>query len=463
VTPDPREPARFPDGFLWGAATASYQVEGAVDEDGRGPSIWDAFSATPGAVRHGDTGAIACDHYHRWESDLDLMSALGLGAYRFSVAWPRVQPDGSGAVNARGLDFYRRLVDGLLERGIEPMPTLYHWDLPLPLQEKDGGWTSRDTAERFAEYAAVVHAALGDRVRRWITLNEPWVSSFLGYGAGVHAPGVRDGASALAAAHHLLLGHGLAVDAMRAGRHGGEIGITLNLTPAVPVTDAAEDVAAARRADGNANRWFCDPLLRGAYPADLVDWYADTAPGAMPEVRHGDLDRIGAPLDFLGVNYYFRQHVRAGGAGAPRDVLPSLDVTVDAPAALPRTAMGWPVEADGLRALLVRLRDDYDRLPPVYVTENGCAYDDYVDPEGGVDDLERIDYLDGHLRALAAAVDAGVDVRGYFAWSLLDNFEWAEGYAKRFGLHFVDYGTQRRIPKASAAWYRDVVARNVVG
>ncbi|MGH8870229.1 MAG: GH1 family beta-glucosidase [Actinomycetes bacterium] len=452
--------ARMPEGFLWGAATASYQIEGAVDEDGRGPSIWDTFSATPGAVRHGDTGAIACDHYHRWETDLDLLTSLGLSAYRFSIAWPRVQPDGCGEVNQKGLDFYARLADGLRDRGIEPVATLYHWDLPLPLQEDSGGWASRETAERFAAYAALVHEALGDRITRWITLNEPWVSSFLGYGAGVHAPGVRDGAQALAAAHHLLLGHGLAVQALRAGRHSGEVGITLNLAPTEPAGPGPADVAASRRVDANQNRWFTDPLFLGSYPEDLLAWYDETVPGAMPEVRDGDMACIATPLDLLGVNYYFRQHVRAGGAEAPREVLPSLDARQDPPDWLPRTAMAWPVEADGLRELLVRLHTDYDRLPPVYITENGCAYDDYVDPEGGVDDLERIDYLDGHLRAVAAAVAEGVDVRGYFAWSLLDNFEWAEGYAKRFGLHFVDYRTQRRIPKASAVWYRDVVARN---
>jgi beta-glucosidase len=446
---------RLPDGFLWGAATASYQIEGAVAEDGRTPSIWDHFSAQPGAVHHGDTGAIACDSYRRWREDVDIIASLGLAAYRFSIAWPRVLPDGRGRINQSGLDHYRGLVDTLLERGITPVVTLYHWDLPQVLQEA-GGWPARETVDAFVEYAEVVAAALGDRVPMWITLNEPWVASFLGYGAGVHAPGIRDGAAALRAAHHLLLGHGRAMQLLR--ELPGAAGITLNLAPMRAASEDDADLAAAQRMDGNANRWFLDPLLMGSYPADLVEWYASSFEGI---VADGDLEAIAAPIDFLGVNYYFRQHVGAGSrAGDSRAVLPALDAHRVVPPELPTTAMGWPVEPDGLTELLVRLRRDYPTLPPIYITENGAAYYDYVDPEGDVDDEERISYLDGHLRALHDAIAQGVDVRGYFCWSLLDNFEWAEGYSKRFGLVFVDYRTQRRILKASARWYADVVVRN---
>jgi beta-glucosidase len=463
----------MPDGFLWGAATAAYQIEGAIREDGRGPSIWDTFSAQPGAVYHGDTGAIACDHYRRWREDIDLIGDLGLSAYRFSIAWPRVLPEGRGRVNQAGLDFYRRLVDTLLERNITPAVTLYHWDLPQALQD-EGGWTVRATIDAFEEYAGVVAAALGDRVPLWITLNEPWVASFLGYGTGVHAPGVRDERAALLAAHHLLCAHGRTVPVLR--ETAGAVGVTLNLTAVRPASADPKDVAAARRVDGNANRWFLDPIFAGAYPTDLVALHADRFDGLLQD---GDLDLIGAPLDFLGVNYYFVTRVRAGAraagdnaasdnaagdnaAGDNMVALPSLDAhTVHDPDA-PRTAMGWPVQPDGLTELLLRLRADYPQLPPVYITENGAAFYDYVDPEGGVDDEERIAFLHTHLLALHDAIAQGVDVRGYFCWSLMDNFEWAEGYSKRFGLHFVDYLTQLRIPKASARWYADVVRRNAV-
>jgi beta-glucosidase len=455
--PDPT----FPQGFLWGSATAAYQVEGAVDADGRGPSIWDTFSATPGKVRGGDTGAVACDQYRRYPQDIALMADLGLRAYRFSIAWARIQPEGSGPANPKGLDHYRRLVEQLRERGIEPMVTLYHWDLPQALQDA-GGWPARATAERFADYASLVGEALGDLVDYWTTLNEPWVSSHLGYGSGVHAPGVRDAAQCLAATHHLLLGHGLAAQALRAASHADlQVGITLNLTVATPASDAEEDAAAAHRLDGDINRLFLDPVLRGRYPGDMVDWFGGEA--AFPFLFDGDLATIAGPLDFLGVNYYFRSHVRASAAGepaGPRATVPSIAAVTEPPPELPRTAMGWPVEPDGLRELLVRLHDDYPGLPPVYITENGAAYDDRPAADGTVDDLDRVAYLDGHVRALAEAVAAGVDVRGYFVWSLLDNFEWAEGYAKRFGIVFVDYATQRRIPKASARWYARVVRDN---
>jgi beta-glucosidase len=450
---------RFPEGFLWGTATASYQTEGAVNEDGRGPSIWDTFSHTPGKVYRGDTGDIACDHYHRLEEDLDLMAQLGLRAYRFSVAWPRVQPGGSGPANQRGLDFYRRLVEGLRRRSIEPMLTLYHWDLPQALEER-GGWTSRETSERFAEYAGLLYGELADSVSYWITLNEPWVSSWMGHGYGIHAPGHADPAKALSAAHHLLLGHGLALRALRSvGTATNELGVTLNLHPARPSRDRGADVEAARRVDGQANRLYLDPLFRGRYPEDLFSHYRERGV-ELPPVRDDDLEIISAPVDFLGVNYYFRHTVR----DAPEDDSPgALFADLDARSVVPhdaeKTAMGWPVEPEGLTQMLVRIREEYADVP-IYITENGRAVYDYVDPEGEVRDEERISYLDAHFRAAIEAMDAGVDLRGYMVWSFLDNFEWAEGYSKRFGIVFVDYATQRRTPKASARWYREVIERN---
>ena len=450
----------FTENFLWGTATASYQVEGAVDEDGRGPSIWDTFSHTPGKVYRGDTGDIACDQYHRIEDDLDIMADLGLKAYRFSAAWPRIQPVGSGAANQKGLDYYRRLVDGLRQRSIEPMLTLYHWDLPQALEDK-GGWTSRETSERFAEYASVVYEALADSVSFWITLNEPWVSAWLGYGIGVHAPGHKDVSKALAATHHLLLGHGLALETMRsAGHDDNQLGITLNLSAVRPASEDAVDADAARRVVGNANRLYLDPLFRASYPEDMIEHYRAESDFAF--VRDRDLERISAPIDFFGVNYYFRHTVVDGGqrselATAMR--FSDLNATTVLPEGVETTAMGWPVEADGLTELLVRLHEEYVDVP-IYVTENGRAVYDYVDPEGEVDDEERVTYLDAHFRAAHDAMQQGVDLRGYMVWSLLDNFEWAEGYSKRFGIIFVDYGTQRRIPKTSASWYRDVIERN---
>jgi len=447
----------FPAGFLWGSATASYQVEGAVAEDGRGPSIWDTFCAQSGAVVGGDTGQVACDHYHRYPEDIALMAGLGLGAYRFSLAWPRIQPSGTGAVNAAGIDHYRRVAEALLAAGIEPVATLYHWDLPQPLQDA-GGWPNRETAHRFADYASAVHGALGDVITRWITLNEPWVASHLGYGLGTHAPGISDPAQCLAAAHSMLLAHGLAAAALRSGRHAQtQVGIALSLTVAVPASDDAADVAAARRLDGDSNRLFLDPLLRGRYPDDIDEWA-----GADPSrLSDADLEQVGAPLDFLGVNYYFRSHVRDATAGAGSGLLDVRAETV-LPAGVPRTAMGWPIEPDGLRELLVRLRDDYPSLPPLFITENGAAFDDVVGADGSVDDPERIAYLDGHLRAVHEAIEGGVDVAGYFVWSLLDNFEWAEGFGKRFGIVYVDYATQRRIPKASATWYASLAQSNAL-
>lgn len=459
----------FPPGFVWGAATASYQIEGATGADGRSPSIWDTFSHTPGRTHNGDNGDVACDHYRRLDEDLDLLAALGVGSYRFSVAWPRVQPDGKGPANPAGLDFYRRLVGGLRDRGIAPTATLYHWDLPQALEDA-GGWVARDTAERFAEYAAVVGEALGDGVERWITVNEPWCSSFHGYGNGLHAPGRTDTGAAVAAVHHLLLGHGKAVEALRAGG-ARSVGITLNLVPVRAASEHEADAAAARRMDGYANRMFLDPLFRGRYPSDMAEAFSSARPG-LGVVEPGDLEVIGQPLDFLGVNYYSPAIVadpsrldearRAGLVASERHaerVAAELGVARVVRAGSDRTAMDWEIEPSGLTDLLVGIARDYP-VPPLYVTENGAAFCDYVDPDGRVQDPARVEYLDGHLRAVAQAIGEGVEVRGYFCWSLLDNFEWAYGFAKRFGLVWVDYATGARIPKSSFSWYRDVIAAN---
>ncbi len=452
--------ARFPEGFLWGTATASYQIEGAVNEDGKGPSVWDTFSHTPGKVYRGDTGDIACDHYHRLEEDLDLMADLGLRAYRFSIAWPRVQPEGSGPANQKGLDFYRRLVEGLRARSIEPMPTLYHWDLPQALEDK-GGWTSRETSERFAEYTGIVYEALADSVMFWITLNEPWVVAWMGHAMGVHAPGHRDTTKALSATHHLLLGHGLALERMRTAKHDdNRLGITLSFSSVRAASEDPADVEAARRVDGNTNRLYLDPLFRGNYPQDMLEHYRAHSDFAF--VREGDLETISAPVDFLGVNYYYRKTVVDGENDSglkTAERYPDLSATTVLPEGVETTAMGWPIEPDGLRDLLVRLHEEYTDVP-IYITENGRAVYDYVDPEGEVKDEERISYLDAHFRAAHEAMQDGVDLRGYLVWSLLDNFEWAFGYSKRFGLIFVEYGTQRRIPKSSSRWYGEVIERN---
>jgi len=440
----------FPEGFVWGTATASYQIEGAVCEDGRGESIWDRFCHTPGHIAGGDTGDVADDHYHRWQEDLRIMKELGLGAYRFSIAWPRVIPDGTGAVNPAGLDFYERLVDGLLAAGIEPYVTLYHWDLPQALQEK-GGWPNRDSASWFADYAAVVSARLGDRVHHWITHNEPFVAAFEGYGNGEHAPGICDPKAALQAAHHLLLSHGLAVPVLRQnGDEGTQVGITLNLTWVDPASERPADVEAARRYDGALNRFFLDPLFKGAYPADLLAYARDMA----PHVEPGDLLQISTPIDFLGVNYYSRAIIAddpKGGPLAARQVVPAYAEL---------TEMGWEVYPEGLYKLLRRVHDDY-RPHALYITENGCALADRV-VDGRVHDERRIAYLREHLLQARRAIDEGVPLRGYFVWSLLDNFEWAFGYSKRFGLVYVDYATQARILKDSARWYQQVAAANAV-
>ncbi|MBX6748147.1 MAG: beta-glucosidase [Micromonosporaceae bacterium] len=435
----------FPAEFVWGVATAAYQIEGAVAEDGRGPSIWDTFSHTPGRVAKGETGDVACDHYHRWPEDLDLLADLGVDAYRLSIAWPRVKPTGSGPVEQRGLDFYRRLLDGLRSRNITPYVTLYHWDLPQSLED-NGGWRVRDTAQRFAEYAEVVGSALAEFEPRWITLNEPYCSAIVGYAQGRHAPGAREGHGALAAAHHLLLAHGLAVGVLRS--YGLPVGVTLNYSPIVPLSPAEEDRIAARRLDLVHNRIFLDPLLRGAYPDDY-----DEVLGSLTDrsfVRDGDLAIISTPVDFLGINYYFRIHVRAGTLTAG-DTPHDIGVVYGTPDGPPRTMLDWPIEPEGLVETLVGLRAAYPGLPPIYITENGCAYPDRPDEP----DDARIAYVADHLAALRRAMAAGVDVRGYFYWSLLDNFEWARGYDPRFGLVHVDYQTQVRTPKASYHWLRE--------
>ncbi|WP_432137749.1 MULTISPECIES: GH1 family beta-glucosidase [unclassified Streptomyces] len=445
----------FPPAFRWGAATAAYQIEGAANEDGRTPSIWDTFSRTPGKVRNGDTGDIAADHYHRMRDDVALMASFGLTDYRFSVSWPRVQPTGRGPASQKGLDFYRALADELLSHGIRPVLTLYHWDLPQELEDV-GGWPERDTAHRFADYAELVAAALGDRVPTWTTLNEPWCAAFLGYADGVHAPGRTEPAAALRAAHHLNLGHGLAVGVLRGQLPASaEVSLTLNLAAVRPLSDSAADTDAARRVDALANRVFLDPVFHGRYPEDLLADTAELTDWAF--VRDGDLRVISRPLDSLGINYYSPTVVAAGSHPLPSPWPAAQDHVRFVPAPGPRTAMDWPVDADGLYELLTRLRDDLPHTP-VLVTENGAAYDDYADPSGAVHDPERITYLREHLEAVHRAMEAGADVRGYFLWSLLDNFEWAYGYGKRFGMVHVDYASQRRTPKDSALWYARVVA-----
>ena len=442
---------RFPAGFGFGVASSAYQVEGAATEGGRSESIWDRFCRVPGKVANGENGDVACDHYHRYAEDLDLMASIGVRLYRFSIAWPRLDPGGKGKPNPAGIDFYRRLCEGLRQRGIAPMATLYHWDLPQAVQD-DGGWASRDTASRFAEYAAIAFDALDGLVDWWITQNEPWVTAFEGHGYGTKAPGQQDWPTALRVAHHVLLSHGLAVRAYRE-RNGtrGRIGIALNLTPAYPLNGTLEDRAAAHLMDGFHNRWFLDPVLRGGYPADMVEELT-TRFGPLDAVHEGDLKAINEPIDFLGVNYYFSTRVFAD----PDD--PLLGVGV-APPAASTTSMGWEVTPGSLYELLVRIKREYGDLPLV-VTENGAAYDDDAPTNGCVDDPRRLDYLRAHLESIERAVAAGVDVRGYCAWSLLDNFEWQHGYSKRFGIVYVDYPTLRRIPKASALWYRDLIAAN---
>jgi beta-glucosidase len=458
--PEPM-PAAFPPAFLWGAATSAYQIEGAVREDGRTPSIWDTFSHTPGKTAGGDTGDTAVDHYHRYRDDVALMADLGLTAYRFSVSWSRVQPTGRGPAVQRGLDFYRRLVDELLDKGIKPALTLYHWDLPQELEDA-GGWPERETAYRFAEYAGIVGAALGDRVEQWMTLNEPWCSAFLGYGSGVHAPGRTDHAAALRAAHHLNLAHGLATTALRSVMPArNSVALSLNTSVVRPLSRRPEDLLAARKIDDLSGGVFHGPILHGAYPEHLFEATASVTDWSY--VQDGDLAAIHQPLDALGLNYYNPTLVSAADADArgPRSdghgesdfsPWPAADDVAFHQSPGERTEMGWTVDPTGLYDLIMR----YSREAPglqLFITENGAAYDDKPDSDGRVHDPERVAYLNGHLSAVHRAIADGADVRGYYLWSLLDNFEWAYGYEKRFGGVYVDYVTLERTPKSSALWY----------
>jgi beta-glucosidase len=441
---------RLPEGFLFGTSTASYQIEGAVAEDGRGPSIWDTFCSEPGRINDASSGEVACDHYHRYAEDVGLMARLGAQGYRFSIAWPRIQPTGSGPANQAGLAFYDRLVDELLAHDIAPMATLYHWDLPQALQtgsEGTGGWMGRDTPERFAGYAALVADRLADRVAHWVPVNEPNVASLLGYALGMHAPGEALMFGALPAAHHLLLGHGLATQALRSAG-AKAVGSANNHAPMWPASDSEGDRAAADLFDTVWNRIFADPMLLGRYPEGFGELMGS------PSLEE-DLAVIAQPLDFYGVNYYNPMCVAAPGDPASPMPFDQREIT-----GYPKTDFGWPVVPDGLRELLVLLDERYPSMPPVMITESGCSYGTGPDADGVVDDQPRIDYLDGHLRAVAAAVDAGVDVRGYYCWSLMDNFEWTEGYTQRFGLVHVDYDTQVRTPKRSFDWYAETVRAN---
>ena len=434
----------FGAGFVWGASTASYQIEGAVGEDGRGPSVWDVFAHTPGRINNGDTGDVACDHYHRYREDVEWLAKGGFGAYRFSTAWSRILPAGTGPINPLGLDFYDRLVDALIARGITPWLCLYHWDLPQALQAR-GGWLNRDIAGWFADYAHIVAERLADRVKHWVMLNEPNVHALLGHGVGTHAPGLSGQTTVAAALHHQNLAQGTAIAALRGQNRDLELGTVLNLQPVRPASERAEDRAAAVRFDAVWNRAIIDPLIRGTYPGPLANEFA-------PLVHDGDLSIIHQPLDMLGLNYYSRIYA-AYEPGRPFDAWFGR-----APANLARTAMGWPIEPDGLYEQLVELRDRYGN-PTVYVTENGSAFDDIVGADGTIEDSQRVAYLRDHLAAARRAARDGTALRGYFVWSLMDNFEWAEGFAKRFGLLHIDYRTLQRTPKASFAWLADVIKR----
>lgn len=444
----------LPKDFIWGTATAAYQIEGSADADGKGESVWDRFSATPGKIddlgdpRVANDGRVACDHYRRWESDLDLMAGLGLKAYRFSIAWPRVFPLGSGTPNPKGLEFYDRLVDGMLERGIKPYATLFHWDLPQALQDK-GGWASRSTVDAFLAYAELVAGRLGDRVKDWMTFNEPWVYAFCGHLFGAHAPGLRDLKTTLAVAHNLLLAHGRAVPLIRAKVPGARVGIVQNLEWVEPATDRPEDVAAAKRHDGAFNRWFLDPVFGRGYPEDMVEWYGSD----MPRVESGDLEAMAAPIDFLGVNYYTRRVIQAEPSGRGtegRAVLAARQVYW--PFSPRADFEEWEIAPEGLYRLLRRVDKEYSP-GAIIVTENGMSWPDAPGPDGEVHDPLRVSYIARHLAAIRQAIDDGVPAKGYFLWSFMDNFEWGFGYTKRFGMIWVDYATQRRIVKDSGRWY----------
>ncbi len=441
----------FSKGFIWGAATASYQIEGAWDEDGKGESIWDRFSHTPGNVFQGDKGDIACDHYHRWREDVVLMKELGLMAYRFSIAWPRILPAGGTKINQAGVDFYTRLVDALLEAGIMPFVTLYHWDLPQFLED-EGGWPKRQVVDAFVQYTEIITRALGDRVKNWITVNEPWVSAFVGYRDGVHAPGKTDLGEAMAAAHHLLLAHGQALPVIRGNSPGAKVGIALNFTPQEPASPSIADRKKATWIDGYINRWFLDPLAGRGYPQDIVNGFANV----MDYVQPGDMDIISAPVDFLGVNYYTRNIVRADTVSELENSSPTVLRGDEI------TEMDWEVYPEGLYNLLQRLHFDY-AFTAIHITENGAAYPDELNSDGQVEDPARLSYIKRHLEMVYNAIQIGVPVKGYFVWSLMDNFEWSFGYSKRFGIVYIDFQTQKRVPKASAKWYQAVVRENAVG
>ncbi len=435
----------FPATFLWGTATSSYQIEGATHEDGRGQSIWDVFAATPGKTYHGENGDVGADHYHRMPQDVALMAQLGVSAYRFSIAWPRVLPSGRGEINTRGIDFYDRLVDALLAKGIRPVATLYHWDLPLALHD-EGGWLNRDTAYAFAEYAEVMARQLGDRVGMWITHNEPWCSAYLGYGSGIHAPGLQDMQSAINVGHHLLLSHGLAVPRLRAhAKADAQIGISLNFTPAYPADETPETAQAMARSDAFNNRWFMEPLYRKAYPEHFFEDLGLNP----PPIQDGDFSTIAAPIDFLGVNNYTRMVVRSNPA-KPQGI-----EYVTVPGVY--TEMGWEVYPQALGDVLTRLHKEYG-VASLLVTENGAAFVDTIDAQGQISDPQRIDYLREHIRVVGHVIEQGVPVQGYLVWSLLDNYEWAEGYSKRFGIVYVDYATQQRTIKESGHWYASLIA-----
>lgn len=442
----------FPADFLWGAATASYQIEGAAFEDGRGECIWTRFSHTEGKVKHGHTGDVACDHYHRYAEDVALMRRLGLHAYRFSIAWARLLPQGTGASNQAGIDFYNRLIDALLEAGITPFATLYHWDLPQALQDR-GGWTSADMPEWFAEYTALAAKHYGDRLKHWITLNEPWCIAFLGHSLGIHAPGIRDERAAFRAAHHTHLAHGRAVQVLRQSLPDAQLGITLNLAPVQPFSADPQDQAMARLFDGLQNRWFLDPVFKGRYPEDIVTRL--NANGLLDGLDLSAVQLAAQPLDFLGVNYYTRQIVR-------HDPSSPHGFTALVPEGAPVTDMNWEIYPQGLRDLLLRVHQEY-APPAIYITENGAAFPEPEQVEGEqLDDPQRVAYLESHFNAAAEAIAQGVPLKGYFVWSLLDNFEWAEGYTKRFGIVHVDFSTQKRTLKRSALYLQQVIQSGVL-
>ncbi|WP_212029844.1 GH1 family beta-glucosidase [Metabacillus lacus] len=445
---------KFPEQFIWGTATSSYQIEGAVKEDGRGESIWDRFCRIPGKVRNKENGDIACNHYFLYEEDIKLMKSLNIQSYRFSTAWSRIFPEGTGKPNSKGLDFYKRLIDCLLEHEIEPLLTLYHWDLPQLLQDK-GGWTNRYTAEYFTEYSTFLYRELGDRVKKWGTHNEPWVVSYKGYALGNAAPGYLDFRSHLKASHHLLLSHGRAVSAFRElGPKDGQIGITLNIEPTYPFEDDEECRTAAKIKDGFSNRWFLDPVLKGQYPADIMELYSKFE--TFDYIKQNDLHVMSSSIDYLGINYYSISTNKPG----PEGELGFLGVE-SVKTGRPVTYMNWEIEPQGLYDILLRMKNEYGDIP-LYITENGAAYDDTVDEDGSVSDEDRRLFIEMHLQACREAIDAGVNLKGYYLWSFMDNFEWRYGYSKRFGMVHVDYNTQKRTPKKSALWYKKVIETNSI-